>query len=80
MEKREQPAATLNCGLCQALSLPSLLPQPHLLLLGAKPGFAHAHDKAEDGLMPRDGLEVTAMVCHRLRLLEVIKVRRNLSF
>lgn len=46
-----------------------------------------AHDKAEDGLMAREGLEVTgggtedtAMVCHRLRLLEVIKVPSNLSF
>lgn len=37
--------------------------------------------------MPRDGLEVTvgrtehaAMVCHRLRLLVVIKVPRNFEF
>lgn len=61
VKKREQPAATLTCGLCQALSSPSLLPQPHLPLLRSQRGSAHAQDKVEDGLIPRDGLEVTVL-------------------
>lgn len=61
VRKREQPAASLTCGLCQALSLPSLLPQPHLPLLRSQPGSAHAQDKAGAGLMPRDGFEVTVL-------------------